>query len=692
MMLEGDPAVLPLAEVMLECIANTEVEIAAITFRFWQQLGEGLAKSDKKDLVAGFAGSIFPRVFNSLYRLSCYPDDFTTLPKDLQEDFRDTRKNEVATTLRSACAVMGTAACFGYIAAILQKQMGEGGYQTTGNWKLLEGAIFCVRALGRCVEEQSAGAEAVIASILKILPQLPNHKEIHYTSLLIVGRYADWLKSDPSLLWPLFSYVVFALGHSDTAPSAAVSFKNVCSACAKNIADTYLNEILKVAVDTMQSDKLGINDHIEVLDGVCQVISTLPFDSSVNSLQTLCTPLLTTIHRQTQQHQSKSDSSHSSLADNLCKLATILLSIKTFRKHPDKKAPITEGLWPYLEPLFSAFPSDHQVIDQLLRCIRYLLDNFAYAFTITAALSTPAILPPLFANLKATYKVVQNPSILYTSAAFFKYNSQKPEHIPFLWDLLIDLTHTTLTAHAQAHSRGDADAVAHAEAVYEFCTLVEYAVHDFAAQMRATHGLLDRIVAWCSDSVAQISQLSRQDRHQREAFYAICRLLVALCKEGNSILLYIQLSVYFFFCSFKSFAGVDFTTTGEGLVRALITSLAHSGISYSRASSLCDVLRRLMHNPNANAWISSAFANNEHAIPHNLPHAPKAKFLGALATEATFPVLDQLNSGRKKDKDKENNKNGNGVNGRDHRAEEAERDMVNAAMDFADMCKKFRRN
>lgn len=530
MMLDGDPSVLPLAEVMLECIANTEVEIAAITFRFWQQLGEALAKSKKQELVAGFAGSIFPRVFNSLYRLSCYPEDFSTLPVDMQEDFRDIRKNEVATTLRAACAVMGTPVSFGLIATILQKQM-EGGYSAE-NWRLLEGAIFCVRALGRCVEAHSVGAEQVISSILKILPQLPNHKEIHYTSLLIVGRYADWLKSDPSLLWPLFSYVVTALGHSDTAPSAAVSFKNVCAACAQNIADTYLKEILQVVRNTMQSDKLSINDHIEVLDGVAQVISVLPFDSSVSSLGTLLEPLAATITLQIEQKQAKTSNHLSSLSDNLCKLATLFLCIKTFRKNPDKAAFFAEALWRVLEPIFSTFPSDHQVIDQLLRCIRYLLDNFPTSFTrLRSTTATVAIVPTLFTNLKAAYKIHQNPSILYTASAFFKYNSRKPDHVPLLWDLLLDLSHTTL---ARAHGQhADTDAVAHAETVYEYCVLVEYAVHDFSAQIRATQGLVERIVAWCGAGLAQISMLSRQDRHQREAFYNICQLLVALAGEGT---------------------------------------------------------------------------------------------------------------------------------------------------------------
>eukprot|EP00026_Physarum_polycephalum_P002118 Phypoly_transcript_02122.p1 GENE.Phypoly_transcript_02122~~Phypoly_transcript_02122.p1 ORF type:complete len:815 (+),score=141.25 Phypoly_transcript_02122:51-2495(+) len=387
-MLAGDRTVLPLAEVMLECVAHTNTEIAAITFRFWQMLAEGLAKSNHKDIVAGFASSIFPRLFEHLYRVACYPDDYATWSNDLQEDFRETRKVEVATTLRTTCSIMGSSACFGKIAAILEKQLAPNGYPATGNWRLLEGAMFCMRSLARCVDAQP-GTDPVVGSILKILPQLPNHKEIHYTSLLIVGRYADWLKTDPALLWPLFSYVVAALAHSDTAPSAAVSFKNICVSCAQTIAETHLQDILQVATNSMQSPQLHINDHVEVLDGVSQVISALPFDSGVSSLQTLCLPLLAAIR----QHTSKSELGNSPLSDDLCKLATLFLCTKTFRNYPNRTAPIVEAIWPILEPIFAAHPTDTPVIDQLFRCIRYLLDNFPSSFDPSP---TSSLLPTLF--------------------------------------------------------------------------------------------------------------------------------------------------------------------------------------------------------------------------------------------------------------------------------------------------------
>lgn len=140
---------------------------------------------------------------------------------------------------------------------------------------------------------------------------------------------------------------------------------------------------------------------------------------------------------------------------------------------------------------------------------------------------------------------------------------------------------------------------------------------------------------------------------------------------------------------------MDFTTTGEGLTRALMVSIVHAGISYSRATAICGVLLRLMRNPNAGAWVSASLGDT--SIPANLPLAPKTAFLGALATASSFPITD-YRTGRKggretrdNEKDKEN-RGENGKNGRDHRAEEAERELVNAAMDFADMCKKFRRS
>ncbi len=456
-------------------------------------------------------------------------------PHDLQDDFRDTRKNEVTSTIRAACQVLGTTACFRHIAGILEQQLGPEGYAKTGNWRLLEGAIFCMRALARCIDSHP-GVDPVIVSLLKVLPHLPAHKEIHYTSLLIVGRYADWLKTDPVLLAQLFSYVVASLQHPDTAPSAALSFKNICEACAKMIAEKHLMEILQLTTFAVQSTTLQLNEHVEIIDGVAQVISALAFEESVKSIQVICQPILALI----QQHAT-TNSNATTLADNLCKLATLLVCITTFRSNPDKKTNIAETLWPILEPVFRTHPTDQYVIDQLFRCIRYSLDNFPSSF-----LPPPSsLLPSLIQNMKNTFRLSQNPCIIYTATALLKYYSKNPEYTAILWDLLLDLSQTTLSPPSHNNTKGNhtqpSEVRVNAELASEYGLLLEYAVMDYAAQMRSTMGLVDSIVRWSGKELVLLAQLSRQDSHQREAFYNLNKMLSTFLAYGIIFLLLLDL-------------------------------------------------------------------------------------------------------------------------------------------------------
>jgi len=198
--------------------------------------------------------------------------------------------------------------------------------------------------------------------------------------------------------------------------------------------------------------------------------------------------------------------------------------------------------------------------------------------------------------MKSIYNLSQNPSILYTSTALLKYFSQKPGYAPLLWDLLLDLTQTTLKVHV--------DGVGQSEMVGEYSNLMEYAMRDFAGQVKSVGGLVDGVLAWGGAALVQLAGLSRQDRCQREAFYSVCRMLNAMLKDD-----------------------VDSSHVGANLVRALITCLAQCGSSLSRASSLCDVLRRLRRHPSFAVWIA---ASELVALPPGVPAAAKSRFLAAL--------------------------------------------------------------
>lgn len=74
-------------------------------------------------------------------------------------------------------------------------------------------------------------------------------------SILTDARYADWLEVHPEYLQHLFPFVIQGLKSKEVAPAAALSFNNVCDACAQHLT-SHMEAVMKVCI--LMSEKAVI--------------------------------------------------------------------------------------------------------------------------------------------------------------------------------------------------------------------------------------------------------------------------------------------------------------------------------------------------------------------------------------------------------------------------------------------------
>lgn len=94
-----------LSELILECTANKDLDIAQISFNFWFQLAEELPSGENREVLPKFF-SAFSRLMGMIIGHLKYPDDTQVLTAEQRDEFRDFR-HVVGDTLKDCCAVLG---------------------------------------------------------------------------------------------------------------------------------------------------------------------------------------------------------------------------------------------------------------------------------------------------------------------------------------------------------------------------------------------------------------------------------------------------------------------------------------------------------------------------------------------------------------------------------------------------------
>ncbi|CAJ0845700.1 12261_t:CDS:10 [Entrophospora sp. SA101] len=180
---------------------------------------------------------VYQRLIEVLKMKVQYPPDLEWVEwvKDMKERFKNYRRDVGDTIMNSYYILRGR--MLAYLIDLLINQLNTTGRDIT-QWQEIEAALFCLKSISEVVEhdENVYLLRLFNTDVFGNLP-IQTNARIRNTALSLIGSYAEWFKVHSQYILPALNYLVPALSDSDSAFTAANSFKEICDTCRNSLVD-----------------------------------------------------------------------------------------------------------------------------------------------------------------------------------------------------------------------------------------------------------------------------------------------------------------------------------------------------------------------------------------------------------------------------------------------------------------------
>ncbi|CAG8484811.1 9963_t:CDS:10, partial [Acaulospora colombiana] len=289
-----------------------EMMLIEMPLQFWYLLHESLVDSDVipvngGDDSDGASSSItlqeaqkiretsivvFRRLSEILRSKVQYPpdDEWSEWLKDVKERFKIYRR-DVGDTLMNSYYILRNQ-MLAFLVDLAAMQLNAPG-RDPSLWQDLESTLFCLNSIAEAVDykENVFLPRLFGPDVFEKLPTQGNYR-LRNTALSLIGSYAEWLKNHPRQILFALNYIVPALGDSETAFTASLSFKEVCDICR----DSLVNDI-----DGLMHIYVVVGPHIQprekqkVIESIADVIQKLPPEKMIAPLSVITDQIIQTL-------------------------------------------------------------------------------------------------------------------------------------------------------------------------------------------------------------------------------------------------------------------------------------------------------------------------------------------------------------------------------------------------------------
>ncbi|KAE8124129.1 hypothetical protein FH972_019038 [Carpinus fangiana] len=409
---------------LLEVASHPEYYIASMTFNFWHSLQVFLTRRDSY-LPFGNEASIeaerkrrqdaFVPSYESLVSLVSfrvqYPQDYHDLSHEDRKEFKQTRY-AVADVLIDAASVLGGDATLRILYKKLVEAIAGCGNGENSEWRPVEAALFCIRAISNYVSVVEA---EVMPQVMSLLPKLPRQPQLLQTVCLSIGAYSKWLDSasiGPSILPSLIEILMSGMGTSeDSAAAAALAFRHICDDCRRKLCGCLdgLFHIYHRAVSGEGSFKVSAEDSLHLVEALSMVITELPPDNAKSALEALCLPVVTPLQEAVSQGPEILNKKHArELTVHIDRFAYIFRYVN----HPEAVADAIQRLWPIFKAIFDLRAWDMRTMESLCRACKYAVRTSGRFMGITIG--------AMLEEIQGLYKQHYQPCFLYLSSEVIK--------------------------------------------------------------------------------------------------------------------------------------------------------------------------------------------------------------------------------------------------------------------------------
>jgi transportin-3 len=214
---------IPIIEAIGMCSAYHDLDIAPISFTFWERLAQILGK---QSTIPPLFIEAYKNLMMVIIRHLHFPADSSSLTGKEMDDFRSFR-HIMGDTLKDCCYVIGTDVCLLAAYDMITAALARGAQVS---WQEIEAPLFSLRSMGA---EIDTADEVAVPKILDLIPSLPSHPRIQYAALLIISRYTEWINAHPQHVATQIQYVSqgFEIADTDVNAAAGQALKYLCQDC-----------------------------------------------------------------------------------------------------------------------------------------------------------------------------------------------------------------------------------------------------------------------------------------------------------------------------------------------------------------------------------------------------------------------------------------------------------------------------
>ncbi|KAI9102434.1 armadillo-type protein [Phlyctochytrium arcticum] len=365
---------------LVQCVACEELDIAKITFAFWEQLGNDLNQVSNKNAREKFM-VVYKQLLDIIIRHLHYPADINDSTAEERDEFREFR-HVMGDVLKQCVRVLGEQEALSHPYFLLQALCtnAAGTFDKAVSWQRVEAPLFSLRAMCR---EISLTESNVIPQVMQMLPQLPDHPKVKYAAILVIGRYAEWTARHPEFISYQITFVSKGFEDDESVAAAAQAMKHLCKACGPLLV-VFLPQLHQFYFNTVK--KMKREETYDLTEAMAHVIAAVPVEQSLSTMQLFCHPIAHGLNEiANNDATSARDPSVEIVKETiglLDQLGTLLKIVKPAADAnaniPYPAAELVQEIWPVLDKLMDKFGHIRGIADAFARVCSYAMMSYRW--------------------------------------------------------------------------------------------------------------------------------------------------------------------------------------------------------------------------------------------------------------------------------------------------------------------------
>jgi len=340
----------------------------------------------------------------------------------IKED-EEERRMEFRESVSDCCYVLGPDDCLKLVGSSMQQQLVRDGSRQ--QWAPVEAHLYVLcQIIGHVAEDESV----VLPWLMEFLFGLPEVSQLNTAKIATLGYSAYWLSKNTAYLERALTQLATSLRVSSTCDDAALSLQKILVSC-KSMPGLPFAELHTLVVELRDSKSLSMTADLYLIEGLSKVISASEDTRAYELLQTLVTPIATSLAA---AFNGAVETTYT-VSESLDRLTTALRFAISDRDVASSSSEANFTVLfvqclPLLQKTLEVNSANLQMCEKVCRCYKHSIRNCGDHFL--------QYLVPMSEHLSFEFDKHCISSFLYVATVMFKSYGMKEAQVPALYSML----------------------------------------------------------------------------------------------------------------------------------------------------------------------------------------------------------------------------------------------------------------